>query len=99
MCLQKSNPQQQNHANLCLYQEHKNQAKRTDPRVQKLIEEMTPFYKPEVIQEFSLLFKKGLEPEVEIKIIVKKRVLKNHVKTFVFEIRNEKKIQLFNLKL
>ena len=95
----KKQPQQQNHANLCLYQEHKNQAKRTDTRVQKLTEEITPFYKPEAIQEFSRLFKKGLEPEVDVKIIVKKRVLKNRVKTFVFEIRNEKKIQLLNLKL
>ena len=47
-----------------------------DPRVQKLIEEIAPFYRPEAIQEFRRAYDK------KVQVIEKKKALKNTVKSF-----------------
>ena len=49
-----------------------------NPRVQKLIEEIAPFYSPEAIQEFRRAKKK-------VQVIEKKKALKNTVKSFEIE--------------
>ena len=47
-----------------------------DPRVQKLIEEIAPFYSPEAIEEFRRAYNKKKV------VIEKKKALKNNVKSF-----------------
>ena len=48
-----------------------------DPRVQKLIEEIAPFYRPEAIDEFRRAYDKK-----KVQVIEKKKALKNNVKSF-----------------
>ena len=48
-----------------------------DPRVQKLIREITPFYRPEAIDEFKRAYDKK-----KVQVIEKKKALKNNVKSF-----------------
>ena len=48
-----------------------------DLRVQKLIEEITPFYRPEAIDEFRRAYDKK-----KVQVIEKKKALKNNVKSF-----------------
>ena len=50
-----------------------------DPRVQKLIEEITPFYTPEAIQKFRDKVRR------KVQIIERKKALKNTVKSFEVE--------------
>ena len=50
-----------------------------DPRVQKLIEEITPFYSPEAIQEFRDKVSRAKE---KVQVIEKKKALKHKVKSF-----------------
>ena len=49
-----------------------------DPRVQKLIEEIAPFYSPEAIEEFRAKFRIAKE-KVQV---IEKKALKNNVKLF-----------------
>ena len=49
-----------------------------DPRMQKLIGEITPFYSPEAIQEFK-------RDKEKVQVIEKKKALKNTVKSFEIE--------------
>ena len=56
-----------------------------DPRVQKLIEEIAPFYTPEAIQEFRDKINKRVAPAEGIKIIERKKALKNTVQSFEVE--------------
>ena len=48
-----------------------------DPRVQKLIKEIAPFYRPEAIDEFRRAYDKK-----KVQVIEKKKALKNNVKSF-----------------
>ena len=48
-----------------------------DPRVQKLIEEIAPFYTPEAIEEFRDKVRRAKE---KVQVIEKKKALKNNVK-------------------
>ena len=60
--------------------------------MQKLIEEITPFYTPEAIQEFKRKLKgtkKAPIPIKRTKIIEKKRALKNNVKSFEILLKNK----------
>ena len=50
-----------------------------DPRVQKLIEEIAPFYSPEAIEEFRDKVRRAKE---KVQVIEKKKALKNNVKSF-----------------
>ena len=63
----------------------KTKVKLCDPRVQKLIEEITPFYTPEAIQEFRDKVNKRVAQAEGIKIIERKKALKNTVKSFEVE--------------
>ena len=56
-----------------------------DPRVQKLIEKITPFYTPEAIQEFRDKINKRVAQAEGIKIIERRKALKNTVKSFEVE--------------
>ena len=53
------------------------EARVPDPRVQKLIEEIAPFYRPEAIDEFRRAYDKK-----KVQVIEKKKALKNNVKSF-----------------
>ena len=50
-----------------------------DPRVQKLFEEIAPFYSPEAIEEFRDKVRR------KVQVIEKKKALKNNVKSFEVE--------------
>ena len=53
------------------------EARVPDPRIQKLIEEIAPFYRPEAIDEFRRAYDKK-----KVQVIEKKKALKNNVKSF-----------------
>ena len=50
-----------------------------DPRVQKLIEEIAPFYSPEAIEEFRDKVRRAKE---KVQVIEKKKAVKTNVKSF-----------------
>ena len=52
-----------------------------DPQVQKLIEEIAPFYKPEAIEEFRDKVRRAFDKK-KVQVIEKKKALKNRVKSF-----------------
>ena len=52
-----------------------------DPRVQKLIEEIAPFYRPEAIEEFRDKVRRAFDKK-KVQVIEKKKALKNTVKSF-----------------
>ena len=57
-------------------------ARAPDPRVQKLIEEIAPFYSPEAIQECR---DKVRRAKKKVQVIEKKKALKNTAKSFEIE--------------
>ena len=63
----------------------KTKVKLRDPRVQKLVEEITSFYTLEAIQEFRDKVNKRVAPADLIEIIERKKALKNTVKSFEVE--------------
>ena len=61
-----------------------------NPKVKKLIDEITPYYKPEVTEAFNKILKdKNYLREITIKNI-KKKALRNRVKSFEVVLRVQK---------
>ena len=59
-----------------------------DKKVKKFIDEITPYYKPEAIEEFSKILKD--KKSLRVNIIKKRQALRNKVKLFEVAIRERK---------
>ena len=66
-----------------------------DKKVKKLIDEITPYYKPEAIEEFNKILKD--KKSLRVKITEKRQALRNRVKSFDLSIieRNDPAKQLY----